>query len=109
LSEHWLQLRLNRQGKPLGHYTSSDYRRYINTSLGQFADKPIRTITPTHVEQWWSARFETHRRATIAAYKYLKSLLTWAVKRRAREKGSQSQVGAPDVTRDVGQQQDRAG
>jgi len=82
LSEHWLQIRLNRQGKPLSHYTSSEYRRYINTSLGQFADKPIRTITPTQVEQWWSARFETHRRATNAAYKYLKSLLTWAVKRR---------------------------
>ena len=82
LSDHWLRIRLNREGKPLSHYTSSEYRRYVDTSLEEFADRPIRIITPTQVEKWWSARFETSRRATNAAYKYLKSLLAWAVKRR---------------------------
>lgn len=82
LSDHWLQIRVNRQGKPLSPYTSSEYRRYINTSLEEFANKPIRSITPTQVEKWWSARYETHRRATNAAYKYLKSLLAWAERRR---------------------------
>jgi integrase len=82
LSNHWLKIRVNRQGRPLSHYTSSEYRRYIETSLSEFANKPIRSITPTQVEKWWSARYETHRRATNAAYKYLKSLLTWAEKRR---------------------------
>lgn len=82
LSDHWLKIRVNRQGRPLSPYTSSEYRRYIEKPLSEFADRPIRTITPTQVEKWWSARYETHRRATNAAYKYLKSLLAWAEKRR---------------------------
>jgi len=75
LSDHWLRIRVNREGKPLRHYTSSEYRSHISTSLEEFADRPIRTITPTQVEKWWATRYETHRRATNAAYEYLKSLL----------------------------------
>lgn len=82
LSENWIEIRVNRDGKPLAPKTVQEYRRLIDSSLSRFADKPVREISRAQVEAWWKSPELGTGRGRNASYKYLKSLLDWAEKQR---------------------------
>lgn len=81
LAEHWRETRL-RQGQPLAARTLQEYERLISNVLAPFADMPVRSITAGQVDKWWKPE---HRRApnqASKAYKHLKTLMDYALKRR---------------------------
>ncbi len=81
LAEHWRETRL-RQGQPLAATTLQEYERLISNVLAPFADMPVRSITAGQVDKWWKPE---HRRApnqASKAYKHLKTLMDYALKRR---------------------------
>jgi integrase len=50
--------------------------------LGRFANKPIRSITLTQIEKWRNDELDRAPNQTVKAFKQLKTLLTWAHKRK---------------------------
>ena len=81
LAEHWRETRL-RNGQSLSPTTLKEYERLISSVLVPFADMPVRSITPGQVDKWWRPE---HRRApnqASKAYKHLKTLMDYALKRR---------------------------
>lgn len=80
LAEHWRESRL-RKGQPLSPTTLREYERLVSSVLAPFADVPVRAITPGQVDKWWKPE---HRRApnqASKAYKHLKTLMDYALKR----------------------------
>lgn len=81
LAEHWRETRVN-NGQPLSPKTLGEYERLISNVLTPFADAPVRSITAGQIEKWWKPE---HRRApnqASKAYKHLKTLMDYALKRR---------------------------
>ena len=81
LAEHWRETRL-RKGQSLAATTLQEYERLVNNVLSPFADMPVRSITAGQIEKWWKPE---HRRApnqASKAYKHLKTLMDYALKRR---------------------------
>jgi len=81
LAEHWRETRL-RKGQTLAATTLQEYERLVNNVLAPFADMPVRGITAGQIEKWWKPE---HRRApnqASKAYKHLKTLTDYALKRR---------------------------
>lgn len=82
-SEEWIAMRTSgRSGKPLTNMTKKHYRGLVSSALSTF-DRPIETITPNQVRKWWAQYRVGRPRGANSAYKYMKSLLAWAVKRGA--------------------------
>ncbi len=80
LAQHWRETRL-RKGQPLSPTTLREYERLVSSVLTTFADVPVRSITPGQVDKWWGPE---HRRApnqASKAYKHLKTLTDYALKR----------------------------
>lgn len=90
----YLESRVNRQGRSLSPNTYRDYPLLIDKVLTDLADKPIRSIRARDVERWWSAQVATaaERRksqkkgGTLSqaskSYSHLKSVMTYAMKRK---------------------------
>ena len=81
-SEEWLATRSSKDGRPLSIMTKRYYRGLINAGLASF-DRPIGTITTNQVRKWWAAYRLESPRAANSCYKYLKSLMSEAVRRGA--------------------------
>jgi integrase len=81
LAEHWRETRL-RQGQPLAATTLHEYERLISNVLAPFADMPVRSITAGQIEKWWKPEHKRAPRQANAAYKHLKTLTDYALKRR---------------------------
>lgn len=81
-SEEWIATRSSKDGEPLSSMTKKYYRGLIKAGLSSF-DRPIGTITANQVRKWWSTYRLEYPRAANSCYKYLKSLLTEAVRRGA--------------------------
>lgn len=82
LASYWRDQRTTNTGQPLSPTTLDEYARLINNTLTPFADKPIRTITTQQIERWRSPEMKRAPNQTTKAYKHLKTLLTWAHKRK---------------------------
>ncbi len=82
LAEHWRSIRVNKRGEPLAPKTSHEYARLVQSTLAPFKDKTIRSITSSQVEKWWATEYRRAPRQTNSAYKHLKTLFEWAVKRK---------------------------
>ena len=82
-SEEWIRTRNARKtGQPLATGTQRYYRGIVNAGLKTF-DRPIQTITSSQIRRWWTTYRLEYPRAANSAYKYLKSLLRFAVERGA--------------------------
>jgi hypothetical protein len=82
-SEEWIRTRVSKStGEPLATLTVKGYRTIIGSSLASF-DRPIESVTSSQIRKWWTAYRIEYPRGANSAYKYLSSLLSYAVKRRA--------------------------
>ena len=82
-SEEWIRTRVSKStGEPLATLTVKGYRTIIGSSLASF-DRSIESITSSQIRKWWTAYRVDYPRGANSAYKYLNSLLSYAVKRRA--------------------------
>jgi integrase len=82
LGAYWRDQRTTSTGQPLSPTTLAEYERLVATTLAPFADKPIREITTQQIERWRSPEMKRAPNQTTKAYKHLKTLLTWAHKRK---------------------------
>jgi integrase len=82
LAEHWRDQRTTSAGQPLSPSTLGEYERLISSTLRGFADRPIREITTQQLERWRSPEMKRAPNQTVKAYKHLKTLMTWAHKRK---------------------------
>lgn len=82
LAEHWRDQRTTSTGQPLSPSTLSEYERLIVSTLRTFTDRPIREITTQQIERWRSPEMKRAPNQTVKAYKHLKTLMTWAHKRK---------------------------
>lgn len=80
LASHWREQRVNSRGRPLSHNTLNEYQRLIESTLGEFADRPIRTITTQQIQEWRVPQLKKAPNQTVKAYKHLKTLMTYAEK-----------------------------
>jgi len=81
LAEHWRKQRVDTKGRPLSVNTLNEYQRLIEKVLGQFADRPIRSITTAQIEDWRVPEFSRAPNQAVKAYKHLRTLMTYALKR----------------------------
>ena len=81
LARHWRAQRVGSNGEPLRPNTLNEYQRLIESTLKEFADRPIRTITQQQIEDWRVPELSRARNQTVKAYKHLKTLMTYAQKR----------------------------
>jgi integrase len=81
LAEHWRETRL-RQGQTLAATTLQEYERLVNNVLTPFADMPVRSITAGQVDKWWKPEHKRAPNQASKAYKHLKTLMGYALKRR---------------------------
>jgi len=81
LAEHWRETRL-RNGQTLAAKTLQEYERLVTNVLAPFADIPVRSITAGQIEKWWKPEHKRAPRQANAAYKHLKTLTDYALKRR---------------------------
>ncbi len=81
LAEHWRETRL-RNGQTLAAKTLQEYERLVTNVLAPFADMPVRSITAGQIEKWWKPEHKRAPRQANAAYKHLKTLTDYALKRR---------------------------
>jgi integrase len=58
-----------------------EYERLIANVLTSFADAPVRSITAGQIEKWWGPEHLRAPNQTAKAYKHLKTLMDFAVKR----------------------------
>lgn len=83
LAAHWRAQQVTSQGKPLAKSTLAEYERLIERTLSGFKDKPIRSITTQQLEKWRARELEREvLNQTSKAYKHLKTLMTFAHKRK---------------------------
>jgi integrase len=69
------------KGRPLSPNTLNEYQRLIESTLREFANKPIRSITRQQIEAWRVPQMAQAPNQAVKAYKHLKTLLTFAQKR----------------------------
>lgn len=81
LGEQWREGRVSKRGLSLSPNTIRFYEGLMNSSLDQFADKPIRSITASQVETWFSAERRRAPNQASKAYKHLRQLFEHAIKR----------------------------
>ena len=81
LADHWRAQRVNSKGRPLSPNTLNEYQRLIESTLKQFANKPIRAITRGQIEDWRVPALAQAPNQAVKAYKHLKTLMTYAQKR----------------------------
>lgn len=81
LAEHWRETRL-RNGQSLAATTLHEYERLISNVLAPFADMPVRSITAGQIEKWWKPEHKRAPNQASKAYKHLKTLTDYALKRR---------------------------
>ncbi len=81
LAEHWRAQRVNSKGRPLSPNTLNEYQRLIESTLKEFANKPIRAITTGQIEDWRVPALAQAPNQAVKAYKHLKTLMTYAQKR----------------------------
>jgi integrase len=82
LASYWRDQRSTTSGQPLSPTTLAEYRRLVEVTLSPFTNKPIRTITTQQIERWRSPEMLRAPNQTVKAYKHLKTLMTWAHKRK---------------------------
>lgn len=82
-SEEWIRIRSSKTGRPLATRTVAEYRRLVASSLSRFDSRPVESITSGQVRKWWAEYRVQAPRAANSAYKYLSSVLAYAVKRGA--------------------------
>lgn len=82
LAEHWRAQRVTAQGRPLSPNTLNEYERLIESTLARFKNRPIRQITRQHIEAWRAPEIKRAPNQTTKAYKHLKTLMTFAEKRK---------------------------
>lgn len=80
LAEHWRESRL-RKGQPLSPTTLREYERLVSSVLTPFADMTVRSITPGLVDKWWRPEHLRAPNQASKAYKHLKTLMDYALKR----------------------------
>jgi integrase len=81
LARHWRAQRVGSSGDPLRPNTLNEYQRLIESTLKEFVDKPIRTITQQQIEDWLIRERARAGNQAVKAYKHLKTLMTYAQKR----------------------------
>jgi integrase len=81
LAEHWRAQRVSSKGRPLSPNTLNEYQRLIESTLKEFANKPIRAITRQQIEDWRIPQMAKAPNQAVKAYKHLKTLMTFAQKR----------------------------
>jgi integrase len=82
LATHWRSVRVGRNGQPLSPNTLREYERLVTSTLRQFRDKPVRSITTGQIEKWWAVERVKAPRQANAAYKHLLTLMRYALKHR---------------------------
>ena len=82
LASHWRDQQVSSKGLPLSPNTLNEYQRLIESTLKRFADKPIRSITRQQIETWRAPEIKRAPNQTVKAYKHLKTLMTFAHKRK---------------------------
>lgn len=82
LANHWRGQRVSSNGEPLRPNTLNEYKRLIESTLKEFADKPLRSITQQQIEDWLILERARAGNQAVKAYKHLKTLMTYAQKRR---------------------------
>lgn len=82
LAEHWYNVHVTRKGMPLRPGVINEYRRYLNNVLTPLQEKTIRSITSQQVEKWYAPEHKRAANQATKAYKHLKQLLEYAVKRK---------------------------
>jgi integrase len=81
LAEYWRDGRVTSKGRQLSPKTLHEYQRLIENTLASFSNKPIRQISRQHIEAWRSKEIKRAPNQTTKAYKHLKTLFTFALKR----------------------------
>lgn len=82
-SEEWIRTRSSKTGEPLSTLTVRNYRRIIAKGLARFSHLPLESITSAQIRKWWTGYRVEYPRAANSAYKYLNSLMSYALKRGA--------------------------
>lgn len=82
VAEQFRNTRRNRQGRPLSPNTLHEYERYIEVVVPHLAIKPINEITEFDIERWWSVDSRKSPTQTSHAYSHLKSVFTYARKKK---------------------------
>lgn len=80
ISDKWRGTRVSKRGMPLSPTTLDEYARLVDSTMREFADRPLRGITAAQVETWWTGE---HRRApnqASKAYKHLNQLCEYAIR-----------------------------
>lgn len=80
LAEQWRTTK-TKNGQPLAPTTLREYERLIVNVLSSFADVPVRSITTGQIEKWWGPEHLRAPNQAAKAYKHLKTLMAFAVKR----------------------------
>lgn len=80
LAEFWRDTRV-RKGQPLAATTLREYERLVSNVLTPFADMPVRSITAGQIEKWWRPEHKRAANQASKAYKHLKTLMEFAVRR----------------------------
>ena len=80
LGEQWRATK-TKNGQPLAITTLREYERLIANVLTSFADIPVRLITPGQIEKWWGPEHLRAPNQAAKAYKHLKTLMDFAVRR----------------------------
>lgn len=81
LAAQWRATR-TRNGQPLAPTTLHEYERLIGNVLASFADTPVRQITAGQIEKWWGPEHLRAPNQAAKAYKHLKTLMAFAVRRK---------------------------
>jgi integrase len=82
LAKYWRDGRVTSQGQPLSPKTLHEYQRLIENTFAKFADRPIRDITRQNIETWRMGEIKKNPNQTTKVYKHLKTLFTFAEKRK---------------------------
>lgn len=80
LGAYWRAQRRNKRGQPLSPNTLAEYERLTDVVLAGLNQKPIRDITTGQIVKWWEPESRRAPRQANAAYKHLKTLMSFAVK-----------------------------
>jgi len=82
LAKHWRSQQVTSKGQPLSPNTLNEYERLIESTLRAFSGNVIRSITRQQIEAWRAPELRRAPNQTVKAYKHLKTLMTYAHKRK---------------------------
>jgi integrase len=81
-SQNYLSGRVNRQGRALSPNTANEYPRLLDRVATELVDQSLRSIRPRDIERWWTAASARTPAQASKTYSHIRSVMTYALKRK---------------------------